>query len=256
MPFYRKQRQAEEIEQVLRERIRLIENPNSRLPSEVELAEEFGVSRVTVREALAELEHKGLIVRRHGLGTFINSRGVNIRTRLDESIELGELIRSWRYDPELRYLDYQQQAASAEIAARLKIEPGAPVLWIAKVFTASGSPIVYCINVIPLGLLPASSHSAIIERLLPELSVYSVLARWFSQQVAFQISDVQACNADLAYAILLECAEGTALLRLVDVGFNDQQQPVFFGDMYFVPGMIEFQLIRKPVYNIETDSYA
>jgi DNA-binding GntR family transcriptional regulator len=78
-----------------------------------------------------------------------------------------------------------------------------------------------------------------------------VLAHWFSQHVAFQISDVEACNAGGEEAQMLNCAPGTALLRLIDVGFNDKQQPVFFGETYYVPGLINFQLIRKPFYNIE-----
>jgi GntR family transcriptional regulator len=153
MPAPRKQRQAQEIEAVLRERIRTHADSGSRLPSETELSEAFGVSRVTVREALASLERKGLILRRQGLGTFVNARTVNIQTRLDESIEFTELIRSYGYEPEVSFLNCNQISASADIAARLKVDEGASVLAITKVFTASSTPLVYCTNMIPLNLV-------------------------------------------------------------------------------------------------------
>jgi GntR family transcriptional regulator len=251
MPASRKQRQAQEIEAVLRERIRTHADSGSRLPSETDLSEAFGVSRVTVREALASLERKGLILRRQGLGTFVNTRTVNIQTRLDESIEFTELIRSYGYEPEVSFLACKQITASPDIAARLKVDTGASVLAITKVFTASRTPLVYCTNMIPMDLVSPAAHTALIEDMIPTLSVYSVLAHWFSQHVAFQISDVEACNAGSEEAQMLDCAPGTSLLHLMDVGFNDKQQPVFFGDTYYVPGLINFQLIRKPIYNIE-----
>jgi GntR family transcriptional regulator len=251
MPASRKHRQAHEIESVLRHRISVPANADIRLPSETELSEEFGVSRVTVREALASLERKGLILRRQGLGTFVNTQGVDIQTRLDESIEFAELIRSSGYEPDLSYLECEQTFASTDVAARLKIDVDAAVLTITKVFTASRTPVVYCTNMIPLNLVADSLQSSLVETIRPDLSVYTVLAHWFSQYVAFQISDVEACNADEAQARMLNCAPGTALLRLVEVGFNDRQQAVFLGDVYYMPGLIQFQLIRKPVFKIE-----
>src|SRR5439155_1326580 len=57
--------------------------PGARLPSEADLAKSFGVSRVTVREALRLLQREGLLVARHGSGHFVLS-GERIREPLTE----------------------------------------------------------------------------------------------------------------------------------------------------------------------------
>lgn len=252
MPVFRpKIRQAQEIEAVLIERIPVWEEGGGRIPAETELAAEFGVSRVTIREALASLERRGLILRKHGLGTFVNSRATHIQTRLDESIEFGELIQAAGYEPGLGYLDSRVEAASASIAERLAIAEGEQVLSIYKVFEANGDPVIYLTNIIPLKLATANNLEEILDRSHLHRSVYSLLDRWFGQKVAYQISSVSATISGPEISARLRCPEESALLRMEDVGYNLEQQAVFYGDVYFLPGTFEFQLIRKPVYSVD-----
>ncbi len=247
----RRLHQAQEIEAILQTRLRVFGESDGRLPSETDLAEEFGVSRVTVREALASLERRGLVLRRHGVGTFVNCNAVNIRSRLDESIEFGQLIRAANYEPELGFLDCRVEPASPEVAAHLQIQVREPVLGIRKVFKASGTPLIYCMNAVPVSLSPQESQADLAEKVKSELSIYTVLDRWFNQQVAFQLSDVSACVAGDETGARLNCSPTTALLHLEDVGFNGAQQPVFYADIYYIPGLIQFQLVRKPIYTLE-----
>lgn len=242
---------AQEIEAVLQNRLRLYSESDGRLPSETDLAAEFHVSRVTVREALASLERRGLVLRKHGVGTFVNSSGVNIRTRLDESIEFGQLIRAANYEPELGFLDCRVEPADSQIAAHLQMKPGEPVLSIRKVFKANEMPVIYCLNAVPLALANHGMSADLAQQVDAKLSIYTVLERWFDQQIAFQISDVSACVAGDENSGRLNCSSATALLRLEDVGFNDGEQPVFYADIYYIPGLIQFQLVRKPIYTVE-----
>lgn len=249
--FQPKVRQAQEIEAVLVERLPMWEEGGGRIPAETELAAEFRVSRVTVREALASLERRGLILRKQGLGTFVNSRATHIQTRLDESIEFGELIQTAGYEPGLGYLESRIEPASSEIAGRLAISKGEPVFSLHKVFKADGSPVIYVINVIPASLAPSKVLDELLEHRDRALSVYAILDHWFNQQVAYQISSVSATIGGQEIASRLTCSSGCALLRMEDVGYNLHQQAVFYGDIYYLPGTFEFQLIRQPIYSVD-----
>ena len=243
--------QAQEIESILQTRLRVFTESDGRLPSENDLAKEFAVSRVTIREALSSLERRGLVFRKHGIGTFVNSNAVNIRSRLDESIEFGQLIRAANYEPELGFLDCQVESANLEIATHLQIEPEEAVLCIRKVFKANGTSVIYCMNAVPASIAPNEFKTHLASNVNPELSIYSVLERWFNQRVAFQLSDVSACLAGDEIGAMLNCLPTNALLHLEDIGYNSGQLPVLYANVYYIPGLIQFQLVRKPIYALE-----
>lgn len=243
-------RQAQEVEAVLLDRLTEWEKRGGRIPAETELAAEFGVSRVTIREALASLERRGLVLRQQGRGTFVNSRAAQIHTRMDESIEFGELIQAAGYEPGLGFLEGRIEAASPEIAGRLAIAEGEPVLTIHKVFEASGKPVIFLINILPLKLLKGGSPQELLAEGSLHAAIYTILDRWFGQKVAYQISSVSAVTAGAEIAQRLRCPLGSALLRMEDVGYNDDQEPVLYADVYYMTGTFEFQMIRKPVYTV------
>src|SRR5690606_5757945 len=99
--------------------------PLSRMPSENELGRAFGVSRITVRQALGDLQKEGLIFKIHGEGTFVAKpkafQNVSTLQGLAESMsQMGHEVINRLHG--LRHL-----AASARVAARLGLEEGAPV---------------------------------------------------------------------------------------------------------------------------------
>ncbi len=87
---------AKEVELKLLDLIEKGEWNDGRLPSETDLANQFQVSRVTIREALSSLAGMGVVQRKHGLGTFISSDWfggtAGVQARLDEPFELGAMI--------------------------------------------------------------------------------------------------------------------------------------------------------------------
>lgn len=99
--------------------------PGDRVPSENELSEQFGVSRMTARRVLDKLALDGLIVRRRGSGSFIANNGVRssflvIRNIADEIIESGRVYTS-------RVLRHRPEPATTAVAKPLEIEVGTSV---------------------------------------------------------------------------------------------------------------------------------
>lgn len=237
---------AQQVEEALRWRLDDLCDPTDRLPSETEIASMFEVSRVTVRQALSSLERKGLIRRQQGLGTFVNRSALEIQTRLDESIEFGDLIRRSGRLSESSLLDVRRGPTTPTIAKRLSIDPKAETLTVRKLFTADKVPVIYCLNVIPLHLAPADQMPGLLDQIDPAVPVYTLLAKWFGHSVAYQIADIEPRQADEERARLLACEPGHSLLYVEEVGYNLEQQPAFYAEEYYVPGIIRFRLVRKP----------
>ena len=72
---------------------------DGRIPPETELANDLGVSRTTVRDALSRLEHEGTIYRRQGAGTFVNQQGLQIKSRLEEIWSYEQVLEDHGYVP-------------------------------------------------------------------------------------------------------------------------------------------------------------
>ena len=141
---------AEQVEQRLREKISSAEYPpGGRLPSESELAAQFGVSRATVRTALTALEAARLIVRRQGDGTYINKQIMEVDTCLGEEWDFQYMIKASGRVCRITPVSVELRSAADEEAAALEIEPGEQVLAVLQAcespllaigLTASGQP--------------------------------------------------------------------------------------------------------------------
>lgn len=107
------------------------------IPSERTLCERFGVSRMTVRQAVDALVGEGVLVREQGRGTFVAPQRMDFEMRLTT---FGEEMRRRGMRPETRVLGVGTVAASAEAADALATEPGAPLHHLRRVRYADGSP--------------------------------------------------------------------------------------------------------------------
>lgn len=113
--------------------------PGDRVPSENELVEALGVSRMTANRALRELTAEGLLVRRHGKGTFVAQRRVRSHPLRIQSIR--ELIEERGQAYGCRVLEVSRDPAQGPIADRMAVEPGTALFRSRIVHTADGVPL-------------------------------------------------------------------------------------------------------------------
>jgi GntR family transcriptional regulator len=142
------------IELSLRERIESGElGAGQRLPAERDMARQLGVSRMTVRQALAALAERGLVERGVGQGTFVSGAG-KVEHPLGRAIGLTELAGRHGLVAGARVLEARERGASAPVAAALGIAENAPVLRLRRLRSAGGRPISIEDDWLPTAVAP------------------------------------------------------------------------------------------------------
>src|SRR6185295_17178620 len=121
--------------------------PGSRLPTEPQLAEDLGVSRATLREALRSLEEDGFVTRRRGAGTFATHRP-RLHNNLDVNFGVTEAIRASGMKPGTVDTKVVIAPASPQEADALDIGSGEPVVTIERVRTADERRVVFSRDVV------------------------------------------------------------------------------------------------------------
>jgi DNA-binding GntR family transcriptional regulator len=191
----------------------------SRLESELDLAEQLGISRPTMRVAIKQLVDKGLLIRRRGIGTTVAPkpvrRAVALTSLYDDLKESGQ-------EPKTRVLALEETLCSPEIAEQLGLGPAAPVLSLDRLRNAGSDPIALMHNVVPVGLLKIEKED--LERTgLYELFRQSGIAPHVATQ------RVGARKADTRDAELLEIEPGDPVLTMERTAYDTSGRPIEYG---------------------------
>lgn len=212
----------------------------SRLPAEVELAAEMGVSRTVIRDALSEMERAGYIERVRGIGTVVNRAVLDLRSRLDQKLEYYPLIRSFGSYPHADGIQISPLRASGELAQSLEIQPGDEVICIKKRVLADTTPVIYSINYLPRALFGTRDYTRI--DLTP--SVFDVLEQECHQQISSTVAHLKASCGSEAIRAAMRLAPGEAMLLLDEVCYNRLCRPVIRSLSYYT-NFFDFSILRK-----------
>lgn len=204
----------------------------SRLPAEMEMAETLGLSRNSVREAYVDLITRGLIRRKHGVGTFVSEPP--ILNSLGGSVGFWSLIERSGRTPSLSEITRGPAVPPADIANLYGLGAGKPIDRMRWLFAANGQPCIlidhYPAPGIPLEIFDVSAHT-VVPALRPYIKVEG--ARLSTQTTAI--------NADATIAALFGVPAGCALLSgLVTISGGDDQI-VFTSRSWMVPGLLAVQ---------------
>ncbi|MDN3357016.1 GntR family transcriptional regulator [Actinomadura sp. DC4] len=204
--------------------------PGSPLPPERSLAEKYGTSRTTVRQALAELVIEGRLQRIQGKGTFVAKPKVAQELQL---VSYTEDMRHHGLSPETRILDIGYVTADEQLATLLAIRPGGRALRIHRLRLADGEPMS-----IDTSLLPARRFPGLRKELPRHKSLYETLATAYDVHLAEAEETIETVLATPEDAQLLGVDVGLPLLLLSRHAFDLAGEPVewaqslYRGDRY------------------------
>jgi len=225
----------------LKRRIINDEFEDGRIPSETDLADELGVSRTTIRDALSRLELEGVVYRKQGVGTFVNKAGLQIKTRLEEIWTYESMLQAHGYHPATRIISVEEQPATPEIATILAVTPTDRVLVVKKLFLADDRPVTLTINHIPVSIInqPYTEHDFC-------RPIYRFLSDFCQQHLAYYISEIVPLIAPAWLAETLDLGqEKTALLAFDETGYDQDNKPIIKACSYFRDDLLRLRLIRR-----------
>ncbi len=177
-------------------------HPGDAIPSERTLVERLGVSRVTIRQAIADLVDNGALERVHGKGTYVTGPQVDSRLHLTS---FSREMRDRGLIPSTVVLSAHELSADDDVAFSLRIRPGRPVVRVERLRTADGTPMAYEVGIYPSQLFPG-----LLGRELGAL--YDVFAAEYGVVVTAGEQTVRADAADAHQARILGIAKRAPLL--------------------------------------------
>ncbi len=208
-----------------------------RLPNEDELAARFEVSRATIREAVRGLVEAGYLVRRHGTGTFVTALPRHRHT-LNRNLSYMAMIREAGLEPGRRLIRHLVRVATSDEAAALSIAPTDSVLFVERIRTADGRPVVYSTDRISTALLGDA-----VERVADSSSLY-VLLEQAHAEVRSALATLHPVVADARLARLLDVQVGAPLQQIEQVDFDELGRPVMLSSEWHVPDVFELAVNR------------
>jgi GntR family transcriptional regulator len=215
--------------------------PGQQLPPEGDFARQLGISRPTLREALHSLELEGVIVCKHGVGTFIAS---NYGKRFENGLETLESIERIA-----NRIGLQTQMGKAEIEERIStpaeltelgVAIHTQILSVARTILVDNKPVAYLLDILPVEYLRKEDlgddfHGSILDMLLKR----------GRPPLAYSFTKLAAITAESSLARLLEIQPHTPLMRLEARLFTQGDQVVDYSISHFVPGFFDFHVVRR-----------
>lgn len=212
-----------------------------KLPSEFELAKQLGVSRATLREALRILEEESVIIRRHGVGTFVNSKPL-FTSGIEQLSSVTSMIIRAGMTPGTIFLKSQTLESTEADVHRFSCQTGENIVISERVRTADGEPVVYCIDKIPEKILPESYIAG-------EESIFSILESVSNRKITYAVAQIEPLGYHEKISPILKCEPETALFVLKQMHFDESDEPILFSVNYFKADKFEFNVIRKRIYS-------
>lgn len=219
--------------------IRRGEFPGGRIPAEPELARQFGVSRATVRSALASLEQLGLVRRRPGLGTWLRPQVTADVLALHGLVPWAVVLSG---SHQVTGTSTVRAASRAEAGRLASITEEVPDLAhrIERVLAADGRPAVQIEEIIPDHVLSRPLDAGDLGD-----SVMSLSRQHFRVPIDHAVAQLVPVNADERLAQLFGIATGTAFLVLEEAFHSDGDEPLAIAVVSLNPAFINLGVFRR-----------
>ncbi|MBI3574098.1 MAG: GntR family transcriptional regulator [Gammaproteobacteria bacterium] len=209
--------------------------PHEQIPSESEMMKNFRVSRITVRQALGDLQKEGMIFKIHGKGTFVSKpKAFQNLARLQG---FGEAMSNMGYETFSQVLSIKFEPANEVVAKKLCISGPEPVCEIRRIRFLNREPISLDVTYVP-----ASIGERLKKEDMASRDIFLILENdyGFSLDTANLQIDAMLADEELARYLLVE--EGSPILRIERLTNTADKQPLDFEYLYYRGDAFQYRL--------------
>lgn len=206
---------------------------DTRLPGELEIAETHRVNRHTVRRALAALAERGLVRAERGSGTYVEAP--RIAYPLRSRTRFSEIVGAGGHEADGKLLNASVETASQDLAKRLGLKTGAPLLRIDALRTADRIPI--CVGTKWMSADRFPDGGKIYEKLR---STTKLLAHFSVRDYRRGWTKVTAAIAEAADAARLDLALGRPVLVVDSLDTEPDGKPLLTSRSRFAAERVQF----------------
>lgn len=225
-----------QIRELLRERIlRGIYKSHAQMPSENDMVRTFGVSRITVRQALTDLQREGLIFKIHGKGTFVSKPKATQDLRRLEGF--GEAMSGAGHETFSRVLGHRVMRAGKVIADHLRLAERDEVTEIKRVRFLDREPISLDVTYLPVAI-----GERLVREDLPHRDIFLILENDYGYPLGNANLCIESVLADGEVAAALKIEEGSPILRIERLTFTADGTPLDFEFLYYRGDAFQYRL--------------
>lgn len=206
-----------------------------RIPAERQLAVKFGVSRMTLRQAIKTLEDEGILERRLGSGTYVASQ--KVQEKMSGIMSFTEITQANGQTPSSKLISYQVGKPSLSEKERLELKSDDEILRMERIRYADDTPICYEVVTIPYSLVEKASKDDISTHL------YETLEK-NNYQIGRVTEHISAAIANEQDAKLLDAKKGEALITRRQVTELSNGKPFEYTRARYVAERFEFNFSK------------
>lgn len=210
------------------------------LPSEADLCQRFDVSRSTIREALSRLEQRGVVTRRHGVGTFINQQRPLLETGLERLESIFTIARRMGLATQMGEAEIYERPASSVEAEWFEIQPEDPILVVQRTILTGERQFAFLVDLLPVTILQKTN-------LEPNFSgsVLDILVARGEPPLGVSQTEIYAVRSETSIARKLNIRPGEILLVLEARLYSRTGHVVDYSLSYFLPDFFRFRVVRR-----------
>lgn len=198
------------------------------LPSENTFMDILGVSRYTLREALALLEQDKIIYKIKGKGTFVNKRPIQIESGLEKLESITEIIESFGYTPGTEWVGVEEGYPTKDMIKKLKLEADDKVITLKRIRTANGKAAAYLVDTIPKKLVNNESLDNIDQE-----SVFSYFREKFDIIIDYATTEIIPARPTEEMVEHLKVTDDKLFILLHQLHYDKEGNPILYSLDYF-----------------------